>query len=63
MIYYRTDFVGLDLYYTDPAQHLITAGYDLVDLDDLHDLYDLSVRRVELCTLYTVHWNLSLIHI
>ena len=31
---------GLDLYYTDPAQHLITAGQDLDDLD--HDLPDLS---------------------
>ena len=29
--------------YTHPAQHLITAGYELHDLDDLdHDLSDLS---------------------
>ena len=48
-------FLGLDLYYTDPAQHLITAGQDLdgldrnlSDLSDLdRDLSDLSVRRVE----------------
>ena len=40
-------FPGLDLYYTDPAQHLITAGEDPDDLDrDLSDLSDLSVRRV-----------------
>ena len=31
---------------TEPAQHLITVGYDLNDLDDLdRDLSDLSVRR------------------
>ena len=29
-------FPGLDLYYTDPAQHIITAGYGLDDL--YHDL-------------------------
>ena len=29
-------FAGLDLYYADLAQHLITAG---LDLDDLYDLY------------------------
>ena len=32
--------VPVDLYHTDPAQHLTTAGYDLDDLD--HDLSDLS---------------------
>ena len=32
-------FPGLDLYCTDPAQHLTTAGEDLSDLDrDLSDL-------------------------
>ena len=33
---------GLDLYYTDPLQHLITAGEELDDLG--HDLSDLSGR-------------------
>ena len=38
---------GLDLYHTDPALHLITAGEDLDDLgrdlsDDLSDLSDLD---------------------
>ena len=29
-------FPAWDLYYTDPAQHLIiTAGYDIDDLDDV----------------------------
>ena len=41
-------FSGLDLYCTDPAQHLTTAGYDLDDLYDLdRDLSDLSVRRLQ----------------
>ena len=32
-------FPGLDLYYTGPAQHRITASQDLVeDLDDVDDL-------------------------
>ena len=35
---------GLDLCYTYPAQHLITAGYDIDDIDDLDR--DLSVRHV-----------------
>ena len=35
-------FPGLDLYHTDPAQHLITAGEDLDDLYDLSDISDLS---------------------
>ena len=36
-------FPGLDLYCTDPSQHIITAGYDLDYLDrDLSDLSDLS---------------------
>ena len=36
-------FLGLDLYYTDPAQYLITADRDLDDLDrDLSDISDLS---------------------
>ena len=39
-------FPGLDTYYADPAQHLITAGQDLDDLD--RDLSYLSVRRVKL---------------
>ena len=38
-------FSGLDLYCTDPAQHLRTAGYDLDDLN--RDLSNLSVRRVK----------------
>ena len=45
----RKGFPGLDhLYYTDPAQHLTTAGGNLDDLDrDLSDLdRDLSVRGV-----------------
>ena len=45
----------MDLYYTDPAQHLTTSGRDLDDLDDLsdssvHDLSDLSVH--DLSDLY-----------
>ena len=36
-------FPGLELYYRDPAQRLITAGYYLSDLSDLdHDLSDLD---------------------
>ena len=35
-------FPGLDMYFTDPAQYIITAGEDL---DDLEDLSDLSVDR------------------
>ena len=36
-------FRGLDLYYTDPAQHLIAAGRDPDDLsDDLDVDGDLS---------------------
>ena len=35
-------FPGLDLYYTDPAQPLTTAGEELDGLD--HDLSHLSVR-------------------
>ena len=43
----------MDLYYTDPAQHLITAGWDLDDLDrDLSDLYDLSDLDRDLSDLY-----------
>ena len=38
-------FAGLELYDTDPAQHRITAGYDLDDLLTDPDLSDLSVRR------------------
>ena len=38
-------FPGLDLYYTVPAQRLITAGQDLDDLD-----HDLSVRGAQYCT-------------
>ena len=38
MIYHR--FPGLDMYCTDPAQPLTTAGGELDDLD--HDLSDLS---------------------
>ena len=33
MIYQKHMFPGLDLYCTDPTQHVITAGEDL---DDLH---------------------------
>ena len=47
-------FSGLDLYCTDPAQHLTTAGYDLDDLYDLdRDLSDLSVRLDRHCYLHT----------
>ena len=35
-------FLGLDLHYTDPAQPLITAAWDL---DDLYGGGHLSVRR------------------
>ena len=41
-------FIGLDLYYTDPVQHLITARQDLDDIS-VHDdqsVHDLSVRGV-----------------
>lgn len=31
-------FHALDLYTTDPVQHLKTGGYDLDDLSDLSDL-------------------------
>ena len=40
MIYHT--FPGLDLYYTDLALHLITAGWDVDDLDR-----DVSVQRVK----------------
>ena len=44
-------FPGLDLYCTDPAQPLTTAGGEQDDLDhDLSDLYDLSVRGVQIGT-------------
>ena len=34
---------GLDLCYTDPAQHLIAAGQELDDVDDLdRDLFDVG---------------------
>ena len=37
-------FPGLDLYYTDPVQHIITAGLSLRYLDrDLSDLFDACV--------------------
>ena len=36
-------FLGLNLYYADPAQPLTTAGEELDDFDD--DLSDLSVRN------------------
>ena len=46
-------FPGLGLYYTDPAQHVIAAGEDLISLS-VHDLSvddlsedDLSVRRLQ----------------
>ena len=43
----RTCFLGcICTIRTDPAQHLITAGYDLDDLLIDRDLSDLSVRRV-----------------
>ena len=45
-------FPGLELYYIDPAQHLVTAGEDLYDLD--RDLSDLSVRRVNLFVTATI---------
>ena len=41
-------FPGLGMYYTDPAQLIVTVGYPLDDLNDLSadDLYDLSVDDV-----------------
>ena len=44
---------GLDLYYTDPARHIITAGQYPDDLG--HDLSDLSVRPVK---LFEPFWDL-----
>ena len=41
-------FPGLDLYYTDPAQHLIAAGLDPDDLS----VDDLSVGRVKFSFFY-----------
>ena len=42
-ICYEPMLPGLDLTYTDPAQHLITAGQDIDSLDrDLSVLSDLS---------------------
>ena len=35
-------FPGIDTYYTDRAQHLITGSYVLDYLSDLDDLSDLS---------------------
>lgn len=43
MIYNSKIFLGLDLYSTDPAQHLIMAGYDPDDLSAYLPLHDLSV--------------------
>ena len=45
MIYYTVVHLpGLDLYCTDPAQPLTSAGEELDDVDDdLSDLSDLSV--------------------
>ena len=62
-------FPELDLFYTDPAQHSITAGDDLDDLLD-HELSDLSVVCVKsplhlhshfwkLITLVRSTWNRS----
>ena len=42
----RHRFPGLNLYYTDPVQHVIPAGQGLDDLD--RDLSDLSVRRAQI---------------
>ena len=56
----------MDLYYADPAQHLIMTGRiyiddldrdlsDLSNISDLdHDLSDLSVRSVEACATVVV---------
>ena len=41
----QDSFPGLDLYCTDPAQYLITAGLHPGDLD--HDLCDISIRHVK----------------
>ena len=35
----------LDLYYTDPAQHIVAGGYNLDDL--VIDVSDQSFRRVQ----------------
>ena len=42
------------LYNTDPAQHVIMAGWGLIDLDGLsvhdlsvHDIYDISVQYIQ----------------
>ena len=44
-------FPGLDMYFVDPAQHLITAGKDLHDLNylsvDYLSVHDLSARGVQ----------------
>ena len=50
----RDMFCGLDLYYTDPTQHLVAAGWDLDDLD--RDLSDLSVRRVDSFIMEHYQW-------
>ena len=41
-------FPGLDLYYTDPAQQLVTAGSDLDDLSDL-DRHESDFCNLNLC--------------
>ena len=60
-------FPGLDLYYEDPAQHLITAGQAIDDLDrDLCDLSeDVDDLDRDVCDLSDVckDIKLSLIHI
>ena len=45
-------FPGLDLYYTDGAHHLRTAGKDLDDIDrDLSDEWDIPhTFRTRYCT-------------
>ena len=52
-------FPGLDLYCTDPSQHIITAGYDLDYLDrDLSDLSDLSDLDRDLSDVWNAHeWS------
>ena len=34
---HHVSWVGVEVYCTDPAQHLVTAGQDLDDLSDLFD--------------------------
>ena len=49
MKYMKQDlFLRLDLYRTDPAYYLITAGYDLSEVHYISDMNDLSVHYISL---------------